>query len=97
MQYFMYQLLCALKYLHSANVWHRDIKPGNLLVNQNCDLKLCDFGLARSARYPCLPTTRARAAQQRALRRPLPQQRTAEDGVATAGRRVMGVGDERAP
>jgi len=46
-QYFLYQILRALKYLHSANVLHRDLKPSNLLVNSNCDLKVCDFGLAR--------------------------------------------------
>ncbi|KAG6837825.1 hypothetical protein H0H93_016193 [Arthromyces matolae] len=39
--------LCGLKYIHSANVLHRDLKPGNLLVNADCDLKICDFGLAR--------------------------------------------------
>uniref|UniRef100_A0A915D4H0 Mitogen-activated protein kinase n=1 Tax=Ditylenchus dipsaci TaxID=166011 RepID=A0A915D4H0_9BILA len=44
---FVYQILRGLKYLHSANVLHRDIKPGNLLVNSNCILKICDFGLAR--------------------------------------------------
>jgi len=33
--------------LHSARILHRDIKPGNLLVNSNCVLKICDFGLAR--------------------------------------------------
>lgn len=46
-QYFVYQLLRGLKYIHSANVIHRDLKPSNLLVNANCDLKICDFGLAR--------------------------------------------------
>ena len=46
-QYFVYQILRALKYIHSANVLHRDLKPSNLLVNANCDLKICDFGLAR--------------------------------------------------
>lgn len=46
-QYFLYQLLRGLKYIHSANVIHRDLKPSNLLVNANCDLKICDFGLAR--------------------------------------------------
>jgi len=46
-QYFIYQVLKGLKYLHSAGVLHRDLKPSNLLVNHNCDLKICDFGLAR--------------------------------------------------
>ncbi|MGH0170685.1 UNVERIFIED_CONTAM: hypothetical protein FKN15_069897 [Acipenser sinensis] len=44
---FLYQILRGLKYLHSAGILHRDIKPGNLLVNSNCVLKICDFGLAR--------------------------------------------------
>ncbi|CAE7231084.1 unnamed protein product [Rhizoctonia solani] len=52
-----YQTLRALKALHSANVLHRDLKPSNLLLNANCDLKLCDFGLARSALPP--PSTAA--------------------------------------
>lgn len=51
-QYFIYQTLRALKALHSADVLHRDLKPSNLLLNANCDLKLCDFGLARSAQPP---------------------------------------------
>lgn len=44
------QLLRGLKYLHSANILHRDLKPGNLLINANCDLKICDFGLARTSK-----------------------------------------------
>ena len=46
-QYFLYQLLRGLKYIHSCNVLHRDLKPSNLLVNENCDLKITDFGLSR--------------------------------------------------
>ncbi|KAH8201150.1 hypothetical protein TruAng_004700 [Truncatella angustata] len=46
-QSFIYQILCGLKYIHSANVLHRDLKPANLLVNADCELKICDFGLAR--------------------------------------------------
>ncbi|KAI7861519.1 MAP kinase [Spinellus fusiger] len=46
-QYFVYQICRGLKYIHSANVLHRDLKPGNLLVNADCELKICDFGLAR--------------------------------------------------
>lgn len=46
-QYFLYQILRGLKYIHSASVIHRDLKPSNLLVNSNCDLSICDFGLAR--------------------------------------------------
>lgn len=46
-QFFLYQILRGMKYVHSALVIHRDLKPRNLLVNANCDLKICDFGLAR--------------------------------------------------
>ena len=46
-QSFIYQILCGLKYIHSANVLHRDLKPGNLLVNADCELKICDFGLSK--------------------------------------------------
>lgn len=45
--YFMYQILCGVKYIHSFDVVHRDLKPANLLVNKDCCLKICDFGMAR--------------------------------------------------
>lgn len=47
-QTIIYNLLCAVKYLHESNVIHRDLKPANVLVNEDCTVKLCDFGLARS-------------------------------------------------
>ncbi|KAJ5247182.1 hypothetical protein N7468_002165 [Penicillium chermesinum] len=46
-QFFTYQILRGLKFIHSAGVIHRDLKPSNILINENCDLKICDFGLAR--------------------------------------------------
>ncbi|AYU82125.1 mitogen activated protein kinase, putative [Leishmania donovani] len=46
-QFFIYQALRALHIIHSAGVIHRDITPANILVNTNCDLKICDFGLAK--------------------------------------------------
>ncbi|XP_028758706.1 mitogen-activated protein kinase 19-like [Neltuma alba] len=55
-QFFLYQLLRALKYMHTANVYHRDLKPKNILANANCKLKICDFGLARVA-FNDAPTT----------------------------------------
>ena len=47
-QYLFYQLLSGVSYLHAAGVIHRDLKPSNILLNSNCDLMICDFGLSRS-------------------------------------------------
>ena len=47
-QLLMYNLLCGVKYMHSAEVIHRDLKPANILLNEDCTVKICDFGLARS-------------------------------------------------
>jgi len=49
-QYIIYQLLKALKYMHSAELLHRDIKPSNLLLNSDCHVRVCDFGLCRSVK-----------------------------------------------
>uniref|UniRef100_A0A8B9G8Q4 Mitogen-activated protein kinase 15 n=1 Tax=Amazona collaria TaxID=241587 RepID=A0A8B9G8Q4_9PSIT len=46
--YILYQLLKATKFIHSENVIHRDQKPSNILLDTDCFVKLCDFGLARS-------------------------------------------------
>ena len=43
-----YNLLCAVKYMHSGNVMHRDLKPGNILINGDCQVKICDFGISRT-------------------------------------------------
>ena len=42
----MYNILCAFNFLHSANIIHRDIKPANILIDDNCSIKICDFGIA---------------------------------------------------
>lgn len=47
-KYIMYQLLRGLKYIHSADVLHRDLKPQNILINSSLDVRICDFGLART-------------------------------------------------
>lgn len=71
-QYFLYQLLCGIHYIHTANVIHRDLKPANVLINADCSLKICDFGLSRSTLGP-----NATAAQKKA----------AEDEIAEAARK----------
>lgn len=55
-QFFLYQMLRGLKYIHTAKVFHRDLKPKNILANSDCKLKVCDFGLARPS-FNDMPTT----------------------------------------
>ena len=43
----MYQILRGLKYQHSGKVLHRDLKPRNILISSKCEVKICDYGLAR--------------------------------------------------
>jgi serine/threonine protein kinase len=54
----LYSLLCSLNFMHTANVMHRDIKPANLLVDADCKVKICDFGLSRSQPVSELPRGR---------------------------------------
>ena len=44
----MYNILCSLNFLHTANIMHRDIKPANILIDSQCVPVICDFGLART-------------------------------------------------
>ena len=44
----IYNILCGLNFINSANIMHRDIKPQNILIDSNCLVTLCDFGLART-------------------------------------------------
>lgn len=44
----IYNIIWALKFIHSANIMHRDIKPANILFDVNFNVKICDFGIARS-------------------------------------------------
>jgi mitogen-activated protein kinase 1/3 len=43
----LYNILLGINYLHKNKVLHRDLKPANILVNENCTIKIADFGLAR--------------------------------------------------
>ncbi|CAK4633007.1 hypothetical protein LEN26_010887 [Aphanomyces euteiches] len=47
-KYFLHQILRGVKHMHDNGVLHRDLKPGNILVTKNCQIKIADFGLARS-------------------------------------------------
>lgn len=47
-QYIIYQILKALKFMHTGQLLHRDLKPSNILLNSECLVKVADFGLARS-------------------------------------------------
>ena len=44
----IYNILCAMNFFHSAGLMHRDLKPANILIDDNCNVKICDFGLSRT-------------------------------------------------
>lgn len=44
----LYNMLCAVSFIHSTNIIHRDLKPANILIDSNCNVKICDFGLSRA-------------------------------------------------
>lgn len=47
-KYFMWQLLRGVHFMHASRVFHRDLKPNNILINAKCELRICDLGLARA-------------------------------------------------
>lgn len=47
-KYFMWQLLRGVHFMHASQVFHRDLKPNNILINSKCELRICDLGLARA-------------------------------------------------
>ena len=44
----IYNMLCAVKFLKTANVIHRDLKPENIMIDNECHIIITDFGLART-------------------------------------------------
>jgi len=52
-QFFIYQIVRGVLYMHSANVVHRDLKPSNILSNADCHIKICDLGLGRGGMPEC--------------------------------------------
>lgn len=50
-KFIIYQILRAVLYLHSADIIHRDLKPSNILINEDCTVKICDFGLGRQLKF----------------------------------------------
>jgi len=47
-KYILFQILKGIAYLHELKLIHRDLKPSNVLLDSNCKVKICDFGLVRS-------------------------------------------------
>jgi serine/threonine protein kinase len=54
-QFILYQLLCALNYVHSAGIIHGNVRPENVLINPDTSVRLCDFSNARAFGGPSPP------------------------------------------
>ena len=54
LQKLVYNILCSLSFFHENNVVHRDFKSANILIQNNCNIKICDFGMARSLPESCM-------------------------------------------
>ena len=84
-QSFLYQLLCGLKHIHAANCIHRDLKPANILLNEDCTLKICDFGLSR-----VMPKKKSSSSSSKSSllpKSPMPSKKTSTSSTrAIAGR-----------
>jgi len=50
-RYFMSQLVSGCQYIHGQHVVHRDLKLGNMLINDTMQVKIADFGLATKIEY----------------------------------------------
>ncbi|CEH11841.1 kinase-like protein [Ceraceosorus bombacis] len=99
LQYFLAQLLRGVRYMHAANIIHRDLKPGNLLVNADCQLKICDFGLARAHAERPERRSRSRSYSTSAERQPRGDRGKAgtpptQDGAAVPASEVSSSSDD---
>jgi polo-like kinase 1 len=50
-RFYLYQLLQGVQYLHEKDIIHRDLKLGNLFLNEDLQVKLGDFGLATKLEF----------------------------------------------
>ena len=47
-KYIIYQIVSAVNCMHKLGLVHRDIKPSNVLINDDCKIRIADFGMVRS-------------------------------------------------